>query len=424
VGSTLYAQRISSTVNEDAISIATNAAPAIQHLSDARGELVTIAVAASSSVSSARTLAAADLAALTGALAALREHLARYLEQPFYPQEAAAYAELDRAVSALEDQTVRLEIAVASNDRRALAERLEADYLPAVLRADRAIARVVVFNAQQQRRMGLEIPRRRRHAHHVGYALQIVTALLGLVMTSFVISGIREHAYLLASARAATRTRDDVLAAVSHDLRNPIHAIDLTARAMRRRSPDAVTEKQVSRIERSTERMSQLIQDLLGAAKIEAGQLHAERQPEDAANLVESAVELFRAIAEEKSIRIEPRPPPRGALVSCDRHLILRVLANLISNAVKFSPRGGAIVVAAECLPDQIRFSVGDQGPGIPAELRDHVFDRYWQQKTGDRRGSGLGLYIAKGIVDAHAGRIWIDGAGPGTTVLFTLPVR
>jgi len=423
VGTELFAQHLADKINEEALSIATNASPAIEHLSEARGELVRIAVAAGSSASSARPIGDDDVAAVTAPLAAIRQDLQRYLKQPFYPREDRKYAEVDRAVRALEARVADFRAAVAANDRRGAVGALDTGVLPAVVPVDRSIAQIVLFNAEQEHRLGLEIPRQRRHAQRVEYWLQGVTALLGLLLMSFVIRGIRAYAQLLTRARAAARARDDLLAAVSHDLRNPINAITLTVRSMRRASSDPATEKQAARIERATERMSRLIADLLDAAKIEAGVFRVDRKPEDVRKLLESAEEMFRAVAEERSIRLVSRPPAGEVIVPCERHLISRVLANLLSNALKFSPDGASVVIAAERLAAEVRFAVSDEGPGIPPEHRAHVFDRYWQQKKSDRRGSGLGLYIAKGIVAAHGGRIWIESPGRGTTVSFTLPL-
>jgi signal transduction histidine kinase len=170
--------------------------------------------------------------------------------------------------------------------------------------------------------------------------------------------------------------------------------------------------------------MSRLIGDLLDAARIEAGVLTAVPQPEDATSLIESAVELLRVIAVEKNIRLVAAPTATAGVVSCERNLILRVLVNLIGNAIKFSPEGSAVSIGAEAQAEQVLFSVADIGPGMPDEHVAHAFERYWQQAHSDRRGSGLGLYIAKGIVEAHGGRIWIESApGHGTTVRFTLPI-
>lgn len=423
VGTTLLVHWIASVVNEDAISIATNAAPAIQNLSEARGELVRMAISGASALSSAREGRDVDVATLTATLSALRQDLMRYLKQPFYPREDVRYVEVDRTVHLLEARAVDLEAAVAAGDRRGAIDIVNTGLLPAIGRVDSAIARVVQFNAEQQRRLALDIPRRRSRAHEIGYLLQALTAMLCLILMSLVIRGIRDYARLLARARAASLARDDLLAMVSHDLRNPLNAVSLTVKAMRRASRDARTEKQAARIERATERMDRLIDDLLDAAKIEAGVLRVDPKPELASGLIDAVVEMFRPIADEKSIRIAGRPPAAAAVVACERHLILRVLSNTIGNAIKFSPQGGSITVRADSLPAEVRFSVSDDGPGIPAEHRAHIFDRYWHQKKGNRQGSGLGLYIAKGIVEAHGGRIWIGSEGPGTTVSFTLPL-
>jgi signal transduction histidine kinase len=210
---------------------------------------------------------------------------------------------------------------------------------------------------------------------------------------------------------------------VSHDLRNPLNNVRICAQMLGKvpGDPEKVSEV-AERIDRATDRMAQLISDLLDAAKIEGGRLQTERRPEPVGELVESAVEGSRAIAAEKSIQIRVASFPASLTALCDRHLVLRVFSNLLGNAIKFSPTGAAIDVRAKELGGEILFSVKDNGPGISPEHLPHAFDRYWQQ-TSDSRGTGLGLYIAKGIVEAHGGRIWIDSVvGQGTEVQFTLP--
>jgi signal transduction histidine kinase len=233
-----------------------------------------------------------------------------------------------------------------------------------------------------------------------------------------------ENAELYDRALVARRAREDLLATVSHDLKNPLNAITLSTHALAGRVEGGKSKQSVARIDRATERMSRLIGDLLDAAKIEAGVLRAAPQPEDASAVIESAVEALRVIAADKGIRLVAARPPAAGFVSCERSLILRVLSNLIGNAIKFSSDGSSVSIGAEPRTEEVRFSVADTGPGIPAEHLAHAFDRYWQQEGSDRRGSGLGLYIAKGIVDAHGGRIWIESTlGRGTTVNFTLPI-
>jgi len=132
---------------------------------------------------------------------------------------------------------------------------------------------------------------------------------------------------------------------------------------------------------------------------------------------------MFSVVAAESSIQLICQPPPSAMAVLCERQLLMRVFSNIIGNAIKFTPSEGSVSIAAKSEDGQIRFSVRDTGPGVPAEDLPHLFDRYWQQKESDRRGSGLGLYIAKGIVEAHGGRISAESRpGEGTTIEFTLP--
>ncbi|MFL5419744.1 MAG: ATP-binding protein, partial [Myxococcales bacterium] len=247
---------------------------------------------------------------------------------------------------------------------------------------------------------------------------RVAELLAGYVGVSISNSRLYTHAV------AATRAREDLLATVSHDLKNPLSNILISAHLLRRQAPKSEALAVVERIERAAERMTRLIGDLLDAAKIEAGVLRTAPRPENAASLVESVVEMLGPIAADKSIELRSHGPPSPVAVLCERDLILRVLSNLVGNAIKFSPSGGSVFVVAKERTGQVQFSVKDSGPGIPDEHLPHIFDRYWQQKDNDRRGSGLGLYIAKGIVEAHGGRIWIETApGQGTAIHFSLPI-
>jgi PAS domain S-box-containing protein len=227
--------------------------------------------------------------------------------------------------------------------------------------------------------------------------------------------------------RAAVRAKDDLLAIVSHDLRNPLSAIQLSARSLSRPAPELErrsTLKPLEVIQRSVERMNRLIDDLLQASTMEAGTFRVSPEAEAAGALVEEALRNIEPVATARSIRLRSDvesglPPVRG-----DRLRLLQVLSNLLGNAVKFVPEGGTVQVRARAQGEEVLFAVSDDGPGIPADHLPHLFDRYWKGAAGERRGVGLGLFIAKGIVAAHGGRIWVESeAGAGSTFLFTLPV-
>ena len=171
-------------------------------------------------------------------------------------------------------------------------------------------------------------------------------------------------------------------------------------------------------------RMMRLMQDLLDVARVEAGQtLALDRSPQDASTLLRDACETLTSEAERKQIAFDCHLPADIGRIDADRDRVLQALANLIGNAVKFTPEGGRIRLTAEPLDQSVRFSVSDSGPGIKAEHIGHIFEPYWQAARTATLGTGLGLPIAKGIVEAHGGRIWVESEpGLGTTFHFTLP--
>jgi len=236
-----------------------------------------------------------------------------------------------------------------------------------------------------------------------------------------------ENARLYKAAQDATRARDDLVAIVSHDLRNPIHTINLAASFLLEIAPAddrrVTSRRQLDVIRRSANRANRLISDLLDVARIQAGGLAVEPVPGDAASLVQEAFEAAAPMAAGKKLTIEREVPENLPPVCSDRDRVLQVFGNLIGNAIKFTPEGGKITIRAESETLAVKFAVCDTGPGIPPEHLPHVFDRYWQAKSTAKLGTGLGLSIAKGIVEAHGGRIWVESQpGQGAVFLFTLP--
>jgi PAS domain S-box-containing protein len=238
-----------------------------------------------------------------------------------------------------------------------------------------------------------------------------------------------ENARLFNEAQQAARIRDEVLRIVAHDLRNPLNTILLSAgvlgellavEAKERR----LENRQIETIRRSVQRADRLIQDLLDVARVEAGTLAVQTAPLPAAALAHEAVELHRPLADGKGIRLEAVLPAELPTVAADHDRILQVFSNLIDNAIKFTPRGGRVTVRAEGGDHEVVFSISDTGPGIPQEQLAHLFEPFWQAKRARRAGAGLGLAIARGIVEAHGGWIRVESeTGRGTTVSFSVPV-
>jgi signal transduction histidine kinase len=234
-----------------------------------------------------------------------------------------------------------------------------------------------------------------------------------------------ENARLFNDAEQATRARDQMLGVVAHDLRNPLGTIlmasDLLDGIL---AEDAPARRQVAMMRRAGDRMNRLIQDLLDIKRIEGGRLAVELRPVPARALLTEAVEMLRPLAASSAVALKLDAAEALPRVSADPHRIQQVLSNLIGNAIKFTPRGGSITVSGLRGARELRLAVSDTGPGIPAEQLPHIFGQFWQGSRTDRRGIGLGLSIAKGIVEAHAGRIWVESTvGQGSSFFFTLPV-
>lgn len=236
-----------------------------------------------------------------------------------------------------------------------------------------------------------------------------------------------ENARLFKAAQDATRARDDLVAIVSHDLRNPIHTIHMAASFLLDIAPTndrrLQARRQLEVIQRSATRANRLIQDLLDVARIQAGGLAVDPVPIDVKSLMHEAAEAATPLASAAHLNVKCEIPEPSPMVASDRERILQVFANLIGNAIKFTPKGGEIRILAFSEDSEIRFVVADTGPGISAEHLNHVFDRYWQAKSTAKLGTGLGLSIAKGIVEAHGGRIWVESPpNSGAQFNFTLP--
>jgi signal transduction histidine kinase len=235
-----------------------------------------------------------------------------------------------------------------------------------------------------------------------------------------------DNARLYRESQQAVQAREEVLAIVSHDLRNPLNAVMLAASLLQTSGQIAPDDReQLEIIDISAKRMQRLIEDLLDVTRLEGGkQLPIDPAPLDVKSLFDETYELFKSQAVTGSITLQCGAPKDVPPVYADRHRVLQVLSNLIGNAMKFTPPGGMITCRAESHDGKVLITVTDSGPGIPRENLGDIFNPYWQAKRTARLGAGLGLPIAKGIVESHGGRIWVESEpGSGTKFFFTLPV-
>lgn len=237
-----------------------------------------------------------------------------------------------------------------------------------------------------------------------------------------------ENARLHAQARQSLRLRQEMMAVVAHDLRNPLNALLLRALALERRagtSGDAVVETDARALRKDARLMASLLKDLMDLSSIEAGRLSLERRPQPARRLLAEALEQLEPLAQARGVALEVRPAREDFRVMCDRARVLQVLSNLVGNALKFTPAGGRVELGLERRGAEALFSVRDTGVGMSPEQLPHVFERYWRAEQAMKTaGLGLGLAIVKGIVEAHEGTVWVESQlGHGSTFCFTLPL-
>jgi signal transduction histidine kinase len=231
-----------------------------------------------------------------------------------------------------------------------------------------------------------------------------------------------------ARSDAALANRDDFLGMVSHDLRDLLSGILVSSAMIEQQSGGSEsgtsTRVAVERIQRSAGRMNRLIGDLVDVVGIDAGRLSVVPAPASADDVIREAIDTWQPHAQARGIVLEARGEC-GATATFDRERILQVLGNLVTNAIKFSPKGGLVTVGGEVRSSEICFSVKDAGAGIPPGDREAIFERFWQVGKNDRRGLGLGLYISRCLVEAHGGRIRVEcAAGGGSDFSFTIPVE
>ncbi len=235
-----------------------------------------------------------------------------------------------------------------------------------------------------------------------------------------------DNALLYGEAQRATRARDDVLAIVSHDLRNPLNTIQMSTSflldVLAEPGADVPLIPQLQLIRRATARGNALIQDLLDVSRIESGTLAVDAALTSAAALLGDAALELEPLVAAKELRFEHEWVGEDAEVPADRGRIAQVFSNLVGNAIKFTPRGGLVRVTGTRAGSHVEFVVSDSGTGIAPDHVPHLFDRFWKATKASRSGAGLGLFIVKGIVEGHGGAVTVESApGVGTTFRFTL---
>jgi signal transduction histidine kinase len=309
-----------------------------------------------------------------------------------------------------------------------LAVRFERELIPLQRELSRSLDRLVKHKEAVLADIYAQVGKEMDRLATWMYGLLAMLIVLGSTITSYFARqtgrAYTKEQHALEIARRAVTARDDMMGIVAHDLRNPLNSIALKAALLKRLSKSAVEREQAESIMSTTTGMEHLIKSMLDVASMEAGRFSVMATRCNVDDIVHKSMEIFGVVAIAKGIQLLPAVRQAGLTVRADRERVLQVLSNLLGNALKFAPEGSQVILSVEQQEETVRFAVSDVGPGIQAEQLPHVFDRFWKRETEAKKGTGLGLFIAKGIVVAHGGQIWVESEpGCGATFSFTLPI-
>jgi signal transduction histidine kinase len=261
------------------------------------------------------------------------------------------------------------------------------------------------------------------------FLVTLTAAFIGLLVSSLRMAFQRIDA-AMRSAGDAVKARDEMVAVISHELKNPITALQTATVLIQRLVPkgpeNAQVLKVVDKLPSSIQRMSLLVSDLLDITRLESRVLKLHPVECSILEIAREVVTSFASTAQNKSVDLRIAEfPPEASRGFCDPTRTAQTLENLLSNAIKFTEAGGSVRVSASKEDDQIQISVTDTGSGIPDDYLPYVFDRFWQAKESAFKGTGLGLAIAKGLVEAQGGTIKVSSKqGQGSSFFFTLPSK
>jgi len=233
----------------------------------------------------------------------------------------------------------------------------------------------------------------------------------------------QERERLFEQAQQALADRDHILAVVSHELRNPLNTVSMAAGILKDTVPlPDQGQKSIASIVRAAERMKRMIQDLLDVSVIQMGRLSVDPRPLDARSVVQETLEAFEAEAAQRGLTLAAEVEDGLPLIRADHDRLFQAVANIVGNGLKATTSGGVVIGVRARGESEVVLSVRDTGPGIPEELQGRLFEPYWRGQN-IYKGAGLGLAIARGVIEAHGGRIWLESQpGSGTTFYLTVP--
>ncbi|MEO6576325.1 MAG: ATP-binding protein [Polyangiaceae bacterium] len=426
VGANLCAQHLTATVDESALGIASNAAPSLRHLSNARGRVGAITHAAHLTIEAGVPI---DAQQVKGAEEELEGDLANYVALPHFPGEAELFEIVKRTIAALEASVARAIVTGASGDAEARLARAT-DVTDQFDLADNALENLIAFNAAEATRLQVDVASTHLRARRLSYVLDGLAATLAMLFLLLATNGARAREHAVEERERLMEARNvelDLFAGrVAHDLTNPLTAVALSLSLIQRYEPSHdQLGPALTRVQKNVERMSQTIDGFLRFAQ--AGAKADPSARADVAEVVSTAIDAARRAAElaHADLRVDL---PGAAWVHCPPALLTSVVSNLVQNAVKYitgAPEGTRRIEVRvkNAVTGRVRVEVQDTGPGIPRGLERTVFEPFVRVGKNTQPGTGLGLATVKRIVEAYGGEVGVEsGDENGSRFWFELP--
>jgi signal transduction histidine kinase len=343
------------------------------------------------------------------------------------PRSEAQIAQVEAAARNFVQAQESIMVARANSQSVAkLVVRFETKLLGLEGKLSRALDEFVVEKEDALADVYQQAETQRRHFTMLLYGLMALLILMAATTTAYfarlMATAYRKEQDARSTATKAVAARDEILGVVAHDLRNPLNAITMKATLLSRLSESESLRQQADSIGSIASRMEYLIKSMLDVTTMEMGKFSVNISSCNVEDLLRQSVEIFGPLCAAKQIKFNRPADQTGLAVLADKERIIQVLSNLLGNAVKFAPVRGEITLSVERQGEQVVMGVCDNGAGIKPEHVPHLFDRFWKHETSQKKGTGLGLFIAKAIVDAHRGRMWVESKiGKGAAFYFTL---
>jgi signal transduction histidine kinase len=427
--STFYSQRHERTIDDAALSIANNASPSIESLSEARAELRRLQLALTLYVTAPPAMRGLPLADFQDAQHRVESKVRLYLSLPYYPGERELWAAMNGDLARVEQASTRAFAQVNAGDRAGALATVRDQLRQAVDQTIDDLSRAVQFNARQAQELAMRIERERVRSNLIAYGLDAVSALFAVAAALFAMRAVRRYTALLEAHNRLVEDRaaelEQFAGRVAHDVLSPLSAVSIALALLEPRvADDAKATSFIARGRSSLAHVRRIVDGLLEFAR--AGARPVEDSRAQVSEVIDEVIAELQPFARDCAVDLAVDPAATKGTVCCSAGVLTSLVANLVRNAIKHMGEGAVrrVRVRAAVRDGRVRVEVEDSGPGIPTGMESRIFEP-WVRGAGVRQeGVGLGLATVKRLVQAHGGQVGVKAAvgGPGSCFWFELP--